>query len=236
MISYVYSEIGKYHADKNIENQDSVYIGIENDTTVCIAVADGVSSCMGAKKGSLAAIDTVKHLARAVSEGTLFCEDVDAIRKFVVRDWKEYFEEKWDDYATTLNFAIIYKKYLVLGRIGDGMLLVKNGTINTNLMDFEEFYSTETFALSEVVLKKSFQVVCQEVREPVFIVAMTDGIAKEIEIEKIEELKQALMELVTQNREVIETELCDWVANLNEKNDDDKTIGIVFFIGKTLIN
>lgn len=222
-----FSERGKYHIDENLENQDSVYIGRMDDETSCIAVADGVSSCKWAKKGSLAAVDTVRHLAKAVADERMLCEDVDSIREFVVKDWKAHFHDDWNEYGTTLNFAIIHKKYLVSGQIGDGMLLSINGNERLNLTDTDEFYSAETAALSEVVLKSSFKVLCKEIQGPVFVAAMTDGISKELDTEYIEEFKNSLKNLMKKEKALIASEVKEWIAHLNQKNDDDKSIVIL---------
>lgn len=227
VIQYSYSEKGQHHIIKDEENQDSIFVGQIDSDTFCLAVADGVSSCRWAKKGSLAAVDTICHLAVAISEGTMESQDIDGIRRYVVRDWKNHFQSDWNDYGTTLNFAVVHKNDLVVGQIGDGLLLLRNGDENINITDMDEFYSAETYALSEVVLKSSFNVIYTERKGTVAIFAMTDGIGKEIEIEQIEEFKESLIKLMKLHERDIESEIREWISLLNEKNNDDKSIGML---------
>lgn len=222
-----YSERGKLHIERNWENQDSIGIGEVNNGCLYIAVADGVSSCKKAKEGSLAAIDTVRHLAKLISVGEISSDNFDFIRKFVVRDWKAHFSQDWDEYGTTLNFAIVHNGYLLVGQIGDGIILVSNGNENIVLTDMDEFYSAETYALSTAVRKSTFNVVGRKVCGPLVVVAMTDGIGKEIDMEHIDGFRNALVELMKKGSLAVKSEFDVWMAQLNEKNDDDKTIGVL---------
>ncbi len=92
----------------------------------------------------------------------------------------------------------------------------------------DEFYTVETYALAEVVLKSSFNVRTEKNVKNLIAVAMTDGISKELDLEAIDSFQRYLVTLVKEKdgkERDIEIEL--WMNHLREKNDDDKTIGLL---------
>lgn len=230
VIQFSYSEIGKRHEILKLENQDSFFVGKVCDDTYCLAVADGVSSCKWAKKGSESAIDTVKHLALKLSKSELRTDDSDEIRRFVVRDWKNHFDGSWNDYGTTLNFVVWCKGDVVIGQIGDGLIISKINDEYILLTDMDEFYTVETFALAEVVLKSSFKVRTEKNVKNLIAIAMTDGIGKELDLKSIDAFQSYLVTLVKEKERDTEIEL--WMNHLREKNDDDKTIGLLVLEGE----
>ncbi len=233
VIQFSYSEIGKRHEELNLGNQDTVFVGKVCNDTYCLAVADGVSSCKWAKKGSEAAIDTVKRLALKLSESELRTDDSDEIRRFVVRDWKNHFDGSWNDYGTTLNFVVWCNGDVVIGQIGDGLIASRLGDEQILVTDMDEFYTVETYALAEVVLKSSFKVRTEKNVKNLIAIAMTDGICKELDLEVIDAFQRYLVTLVKEKdgkERDIEIEL--WMNHLREKNDDDKTIGLLVLEGE----
>lgn len=227
---YSYSEIGKRHMDLNMENQDSIFVGKVDYDTYCLAVADGVSSCKWSKKGSETAVDSVKNLALKLSNSEIHVTDSDEIRKFVVRDWKSHFHESWNDYGTTLNFVIWCKGDVVIGQIGDGLIAARLNDEFVMMTDMDEFFTVETYALSEIVLKSTFKIKCVTNVQQVVALAMTDGIGKELELSSISEFMKCFVLLVSKEERDIEIE--SWMAYLREKNDDDKTIGLLVLEGE----
>ena len=64
-------------------------------------------------------------------------------------------------------------------------------------------------------------------------IAMTDGIGKELNLDSINEFQRYLVDLLKRKDEKardIEIEL--WMNHLREKNDDDKTIGLLVLEGE----
>lgn len=222
---YSYSEIGKRHIENKVENQDSIFVGKVASDTYCLAVADGVSSCKLSKKGSEAAVDSARNLALKLSNSELHTTDSDEIRKFVVRDWKSHFDGSWNDYGTTLNFVIWCKGDVVIGQIGDGLIVTSLNDELVLMTDIDEFYTVETYALVEVVLKSSFKIRCATNVQKVIALAMTDGIGKELELSSISEFMKYFVSLIAKEERDIEIE--SWMSHLRKKNDDDKTIGLL---------
>ncbi|WP_312072183.1 protein phosphatase 2C domain-containing protein [Anaerotignum propionicum] len=233
-IQYLYSKIGKHHIDAGTGNQDSVYIGKICDETYCLVVSDGVSSCKWAKTGSEATIDTIRTLSTKIYHNEISIDDGDGIKRFIVRDWKNHFDESWNDYGTTINFVIWSRGIVLAGQIGDGLLIGVTDGENFLMTDMDENYSVETYALAEVVLKSSIQLTVRKNVNNLIAIAMTDGIGKEMNMESIYEFQDYFVDLIknrdeeTRNKEV---EL--WMSQLNQKNDDDKTIALMVLEGKT---
>lgn len=229
-VKFSYSEIGKRHKEQNLENQDSIFVGKVSNDTYCLAVADGVSSCKWAKKGSEAAVDAVKNLALKLSVSELQIEDSDEIRRFVVRDWKSHFDGLWNDYGTTLNFVIWCNGDVVIGQIGDGLIVTSLNDELILMTNMDEFYTVETYALAEVVLKNSFKIRCATNIKKIIALAMTDGIGKELDLSSIDDFKKYFVSLVSEKER--DTEIESWMKHLREKNDDDKTIGLLVLEGE----
>ena len=224
-VKFSYSEIGRKHNEQHLENQDSVYVGRISNDTYCLVVADGVGSCKWAKKGSEAAVEAVKNLALKLSVSELQMMDKDEVRRFIVRDWKSHFNKSWNDYGTTLNFVIWSKGDIVIGQIGDGLIVASLNDELVLMTDIEEFYTVETYALAEKVLKSSFKIRYATNVKKFIAIAMTDGIGKELNLEYINDFKNYIISLINKKERDIEIE--SWMKCLREKNDDDKTIGLL---------
>ena len=232
-IQYAYSEIGKHHVDLCSENQDSVYVGKVCDETYCLVVADGVSSCKYAKIGSEATIDTIRSLSLKIHNNEINIDDKDTIKRFIVQDWKKHFDESWNDYGTTINFVIWSRGTVLIGQIGDGLIIGRTDENLFLLTDMDENYSVETYALAEVVLKSSIQLILRKNVSSLVAIAMTDGIGKEINMESISEFQKYFVDLVkNKDEELRNNEVESWMSQLKLKNDDDKTIGLMILEGK----
>ena len=153
--------------------------------------------------------------------------DIDAIKVYVVKRWKEQIESDWDEYATTVNFAIYVDHTLLTGQIGDGLIVAEVDGNSLVLTENDEFYSTETYALGAVVKKSTFTIRVVEVRNRIRVYMASDGIGKEINEASRIELIEYLGNMMMNEDAVIEDELDTWVIGLGKKNGDDKTIGFV---------
>lgn len=226
-----YSRTGKKHKELNRNNEDNISYSKMSDDICWIAVADGVGSCKYAKEGSQAAVSTICNLANEIHKGTIKINDLDKIRRFVVTNWKSNFKSNWNDYCSTINFIILYNDNGIIGQIGDGLI-----SVNINGKDFvmteeTKFYSVETYALGEIVLKKSFRLIKFEKIKYISAILTTDGIANEIDKGSINELRGYLVDLIKKDEKQIDLELTNWFETLDRKNDDDKTIGILVLEG-----
>ena len=150
----VLSVQGENHKKNGICNQDSYSFKIDNSGNYAFVVADGVSTCKFAKEGAEKACEAVCNL---ISDCSVLSED--EIKQKVFTEWKKLVGEKWNDYGTTINFVYVYTDRLVMGKVGDGAVLVKNGKNTSFLHEEADFYTSETFALGESIPKEQFMIV-----------------------------------------------------------------------------
>lgn len=221
------SETGSNHIKDNVDNQDSALSGFVSDSCWFLAVADGVSSVKYGRVGSQVAVQTVKWLAEQIELDNLKMDETNEIRTSFVRKWKSNFEDSWNEYASTVNFAIGSKNRLLVGQIGDGLILVKAGEKECILGETEDFYSTETYALGTAVIRSSFSLELIDVEDRLSIVMMSDGVGKEIEPENRMDVLEYIAKLATDKSTNAQKEVEQWIRELSERNGDDKTIGIM---------
>ncbi len=219
------SDIGENHVSSGVDNQDSALFGMVSDDCYFLAVADGVSSVKYGREGSQAAVQSVKWLAEQIDAGLVAIDNEKELRVSFVRNWKANFAEDWDNYASTINFAILKDERLLVGQIGDGLILVDSGGEKHIYGESEDFYSCETYALGKAVIKSSFIVESLKAANKMAIVMMSDGIGKEIEPDQRNQMMDYISELA--QSDMAEKEVEEWVSELSERNGDDKTIGIM---------
>ena len=225
--AFIYSKIGQNHIKEEGENQDSIAFEMLDDNVWFIAIADGVSTAAFAKKGSKAAVESVKVCAEKIHSGELKETDPDAIKVEIVKEWKSRFTSEWDKYATTLNFTICINSRLIVGLIGDGLIVLNTDGKTRILTDNEDFYSTETYALGTTVRRSTFDVEIIEYKRKIAIYMASDGIGKEVTEEGRAELGHYIENMMKKDDDSIEDEIDAWVTGLGRKNGDDKSIGFV---------
>ncbi|NLG04763.1 MAG: protein phosphatase 2C domain-containing protein [Clostridia bacterium] len=219
------SDTGENHVSTGADNQDSALYGVISEDCQFIAVADGVSSVKYGREGSQAAVQSVKWLAEQIDLGFVDIRDENNIRISYVLNWKSNFEGNWDDYASTINFVIIKGSDLLVGQIGDGLILVDTEKEKHIYGESEDFYSCETYALGRAVIKSSFILELLSGISNSVAVMMSDGIGKEIEPDQRVEMLGYISELARSDNSAKEIE--EWISELSERNGDDKTIGIM---------
>lgn len=228
--AFTYSRIGGIHALASQDNQDKV-IFEKIGNSWYLVIADGVSAAAYAGEGAHAAVGVIRNLCERISDDRCLLNDIDAIRVYVVKSWKEQIGSDWDDYATTVNFAIYVEHVLLVGQIGDGLIAVDVDGNSFVVTEQDEFYSTETYALGASVKKRTFTMKVVEGNGRGRIYMASDGIGKEIHEASRIELIEYLDKMMLNEDAVIEDELDAWVVGLEKKNGDDKSIGFVSWEG-----
>lgn len=221
---FFYSQIGSNHVKNGIENQDSVLFERIDHDRWFLAIADGVSSAPRSKMGSQAAIDVVREITMKFKDEKWNLED---IKVDIVRMWKRRFANDWNDYATTLNFLIFVNRELLVGQIGDGLMVIDTDGKEEVYTEESDFYSSETDALAESVRRKAIVLTHRHINKKVYAYLMSDGIGKEVAVEERINLGKYLFELIESSEDDIKKEIIPWIDNLDNKNGDDKTIGII---------
>ena len=223
---FTFSRIGENHINANIENQDS--IGFENiGEAWYLAVADGVSSATMSKIGANYAIKVIENLCKALSTDNEMSNDLDSIRNYIVRKWKDEISSNWDEYATTLNFVIYSNHQLLIGQIGDGLIVADIDGIKKTYSNQEEFYFTETDALGKAVKRKAIRLEKLKTDKRILVYIASDGIGKEIIQDSRIDLCNYFEKMLEEDINKIQNEFEEWMISLNRKNGDDKTIGFV---------
>lgn len=227
VLSITYSKIGSNHVKDCTQNQDSIKFEQINDETWYLALADGVSTAKYAKDGAIAAILTVREISEALYNKKYSIDDVDSLKVAFVRLWKSRLKREWNKYASTINFIIFVNSEVLIGQIGDGLMVVNIDGKEEVFTDTEEFYTSQTYALGEVVRKKSFMLEVRHVDKSMFTYMTSDGIGKEIAEQSRNELGKYLFTMLNNSKELIEEELNHWIKDLEVKNGDDKSIGVI---------
>ncbi len=225
--AFIYSRIGQNHEMVGQENQDCLAFERVNDDAWFLAIADGVSSAVFAKEGAQAAVDVICRMFIEIAESDSLPFNTDELKVKIVRNWRVLTASDWDKYATTLNFVMYVSHGLLLGQIGDGLIVANIDGVPKMMTDKKDFYSTETFALGNMVKKSMFTIERINVRKEVEVYMASDGIGKEIADESRIKLGKYLKDMILQDNVSIEEELDTWVIGLERKNGDDKSIGFV---------
>ncbi len=224
--AFTYSRIGENHTLSGLDNQDKVVFERLDDSWYMV-IADGVSSAACAREGAQAAVGVIRKLCERISDDKRLLNDIDAIKVYVVKSWKEQIGSDWDEYATTVNFVIYVDHMFLMGQVGDGLIVAEVDGYSLILTETDEFYSTETYALGSAVKKSTFTVRAVEGKNRIRVYMASDGIGKEINEASRIELIEYLDNMMTNENAVIEDELETWVIGLGRKNGDDKSIGFV---------
>ena len=223
---FTYSRTGENHILAGQDNQDKVVFERMDDSWYMV-IADGVSSAACAREGAQAAVGVIRKLCERLSDDKRLLNDIDAIKVYVVKGWKEQISSDWDEYATTVNFVIYVDHMLLTGQIGDGLIVADVDGNSMILTETDEFYSTETYALGTTVKKSTFTIRAVEGKNRIRVYMASDGIGKEINEALRIELIEYLDNMMMSENAAIEDELDTWVIGLGRKNGDEKSIGFV---------
>jgi hypothetical protein len=224
--AFTYTRIGENHVLSGQDNQDNIVFE-RLDNAWYMVIADGVSSAIFAKEGAKIAVDVIRSLCKKMVLDINIVKSPDRIKVDIVQSWKSKIESRWDAYATTINFAIYVNRILLLGQIGDGLIVSDTDKETVVMTTQEDFYSAETYALATRVKKSCINILVLENTYKVRLYMSSDGIGKEINEESRIELLDYLENMMTNDDVAIEKELDVWACELGRKNGDDKSIGFV---------
>lgn len=156
-LAFTYTRIGENHTLSGQDNQDKVAFETFANSWYMV-IADGVSSAACAGEGAQVAVGVIRKLCKRISSNNCLLNDIDAIKAYVVKSWKEGVGSDWDEYATTVNFVIYVDHTLLIGQIGDGLIVADVNGNSLVLTEIDEFYTTQTYALGEFVKKRTFTI------------------------------------------------------------------------------
>ncbi len=222
-----YSVCGQNHATIGLQNQDSVLAEILSDDVGYMVLADGVSSATYSKEGAIAATEVIRDLCYEISNIDIQNIDLEILKEKIVRQWKSRFKSQWNEYAATLNFLLYVSGTILIGQIGDGLIVLNVDGKNFIYTEMSEFYTSETDALCEQVRRSAFRLDRVPYKLGFKAYMVTDGIGKEIAEESRVDLGVYLNRMMDNSIDEIEDELKVWIDGLGKKNGDDKSIGYI---------
>jgi len=221
------SVTGKGHKEEKTPNQDAWLSGIYKDGAV-LAVSDGLGSIPLSHRGSKAACAAVTGAARILrrhphtGNKTL----VTLIHALWLVKTEPLLPEEC---GATCLFAITRGEKIILGRLGDGMILAV-GKEPPVLLEDNKVFANLTDCLEDAPRYDRWEIKEINARDYEAVIMCTDGIADDI----IPELKSSFaVDLVREyknaERKKRRNEIAKWLEEWNVPgNSDDKTIACLF--------
>lgn len=225
-----FSEIG---VDKK-KNQDAIKIGSDlNKEIAYILVADGLGSCEKSDEGAAKIIELAEEwiVNRMTMYSMLSNSVANIFMKKLIEAWNSVFDvdEKYD-YDTTIHFAVFYKGYVLVGGIGDGMVLMAyDDLVCKDFVDAMDLFSNVTNSMcsinvselmtGEVVDKSEYNCGMQ-------IIISTDGISDDLIPEKKLTLPAYFRTAIYEDGfENLQKEIVDWIQDWEtDGHSDDKSL------------
>lgn len=235
--------IGGYHifmggvtqkgVDKVI-NQDAFLLGNNEELNLAyIIVADGLGSCRNSDKGSKRVSEIVESwlLNQLPRYAYLSNNIANILAKRLVEEWNASYEvDEISSYDTTVHMAVFYKGSILVGGIGDGMVLVSyDQLVCKDQINHKDLFSNVTNSMCSINVASllDFEVIPENsIQERAELILATDGIADDLIPEKKLTLPEYFFEvLTTRGIENMQAELVEWLKDWEtESHSDDKTI------------
>ena len=216
------------------KNQDSYRIGVDEDRELAyIIVADGLGSCKHSDQGSARIIEIVENwIINKLPVYSFLSDNVaNILAKRMVEEWNESYEMGVIyDYDTTVHIAVFYKGSILIGGIGDGMVLVDyDDLVCKDYIDDGNLFSNVTNSMCSLNVNEllRFEIIpVGAYRDHVVIIVSTDGIADDLIPEKKLTLPGYFRDTIDKNGlDALQDELQDWILNWEtESHSDDKTL------------
>ncbi|PJE46492.1 MAG: hypothetical protein CUR34_07595 [Sediminibacterium sp.] len=215
------------HGDKQegIPNQD--YIGVfENEEFLITTVSDGLGSSKNSLEGALIAckvvIDEIQNFELS--------SELQFLNNKIKKKWEKEIESlsnNVSDFRTTNSFIAVFKKEkkIIVGQIGDVLVSIRMDGLFRYLESTNKDFSNETVCLGSG-RDENFKIALFEFGYTFDFLIATDGIADELQTEKIETLHdyfKVKFQNIEESRrnDVLQLELEEF---LNKKNNDDKSM------------
>lgn len=225
-----FSEIG---IDKKL-NQDAIKIGsISGKEIAYILVADGLGSCKKSDEGSAKVIELAEEwINNKLSMYSALSNSVANIfMKKLVEAWNvEYEMDEKYDYDTTVHFSVFYKGNVLVGGIGDGMVLISyDDLVCKDFVDAADLFSNVTNSMCSVNVAELMDgevVENYEYSRGMQVIISTDGISDDLIPEKKLTLPEYFRSVIKENgHENLQIEIEEWIQDWKtDGHSDDKSI------------
>lgn len=216
------------------KNQDAFRIGVDkNNELAYIIVADGLGSCKYSAQGSSRIAEIVESWVLNKLPGYAYLTDnvANILAKRMVEEWNASYEmDVIYDYDTTVHLAVFYRGSILVGGIGDGMILVDyDDLVCKDFINDGNLFSNVTNSMCSLSVNEllGFEIISVDsYKEHASIIISTDGIADDLIPEKKLTLPGYFRETIDKNGvDNLQSELQDWIWNWEtESHSDDKTL------------
>jgi hypothetical protein len=214
--------------EKNI-NQDAFLIKVKQNVAF-IVVADGLGSCKNSGEGARLAVACLEEwIEKDLSTYSPSDEMITILNHKLVDRWKlKITKGNFKDYDTTLLYAIVVNNSLIVGGIGDGMIICQ---MNNHLEEFSltknEFTNTTVSIASKNAkdFMKGKMMKLQNENLPLTIIVTTDGISEDLNPNNKALLPKYLYNQLRDTDIIaVQEEIEKWVTDWKTENHtDDRT-------------
>lgn len=210
---------------ENIPNQDYIDV-FENDEFLITTVSDGLGSSKNSLEGAQIACKCVIVEIQKIQ----LSSEIQILNNRIKENWKKEIESismNISDFRTTNSFIAVFKKEkkIIVGQIGDVLVSLRMDGLFRYLESTSKDFSNETVCLGSG-RDDNFKLAFFEFGHTFDFLIATDGIADELQTEKIETLHDYFKNKY-QNIEALKRNdvlKCDLEEFLNQKNNDDKSM------------
>lgn len=221
---------GERHRRNNENNQDFFICNLDNELKYAI-VADGLGSAKHSHIGSKKAADLLEKMINENfnAEADLSEIEVYEFNSKFLEKWKMSFHDDFRDFDTTLLYLIIFTHGILVGSIGDGLILYSMNNDIVYIKEKKNFFSNQTYSLASDhaidFFDSSYTSVHFKNHLPLIFILATDGVSDDLKPELLNQLPVFLYEELREKgvigmQEVIE----DWINNWETQNhSDDRT-------------
>lgn len=223
--SWGVSVIGPGHKKSGLPNQDA-WLSRCFKNGIAVAVSDGLGSKPLSDKGSMAACRSVLDAVQIFQHHSY--SDFKNIPELIHALWLLKLGNKNpSECATTCLFAIQAGEKVILGRLGDGLILCFGKNQHIIMEDKkEEDFANITNCLTGRFAAEEWEITTISAEECDAVILCTDGVANDIaEDKRIDFSNDLYVEYKDMNRRKRSREISRWLSNWPVPgHSDDKTL------------
>jgi serine/threonine protein phosphatase PrpC len=225
---------GERHQKNNECNQDYFRCNVKNNIKYAI-VADGLGSAKQSHIGSEKAVELLENMIQETLNNDVILSETEIteFNKRLIEKWKVSFPDQMRDYDTTLLYLIIFKHGVLVGSIGDGLILYSMKNEVVYIKEGKNSFSNQTYSLASHQALDYFTSIYQPItfkeKLPIVFILATDGVSDDLKPEMVQELPAYLYEEFRGNGVVkMQNIIGSWILNWEtQHHSDDRTFCIL---------
>jgi serine/threonine protein phosphatase PrpC len=228
------SVIGESHKKNNEFNQDYFKCNIKSQIKYVI-VADGLGSSKHSHSGSEKAVELLEQMINEnLNNENIFLEtDINEFNRRLLEKWRASFPNNPKDYDTTLLYLILFKHGVLVGSIGDGLILYSMKNEVVYIKEDKNAFSNQTYSLASINALDYFKATYTHMKIidelPIIFILATDGVSDDLKPNMLKHLPAYLyVELKEKGVIGMQKLLTDWIVDWETQNHlDDRTFCIL---------